>query len=148
MATAGQPITYTAEVIGGAGSLCPALVGNPTLRRLGASILTDWFENGDGMLVLNTKDAMDAEVNHVKFFRILLRDFLDTTSCLVTTFRTRRFQELRSTRPSLSSRRSPRSLRKFGLTCNHGSDTASIPRRRQRMTGVITIVNMNETKAQ
>ena len=148
MATAGQPITYTAEVIGGAGSLCPALVGNPTLRRLGASILTDWFENGDGMLVLNTKDAMDAEVNHVKFFRILLRDFLDTTSCLVTTFRTRRFQELRSTRPSLSSRRSPRSLRKFGLTCNHGSDTASIPRRRQRMTGVITIVNMNETQAQ
>ncbi|CAK9063384.1 unnamed protein product [Durusdinium trenchii] len=74
MATAGQPITYTAEVIGGAGSLCPALVGNPTLRRLGASILTDWFENGDGMLVLNTKDAMDAEVNHVKFFRILLTD--------------------------------------------------------------------------
>ena len=74
MATAGQPITYTAEVIGGAGSLCPALVGNPTLRRLGASILTDWFENGDGMLVLNTKDAMDAEVNHAKFFRILLTD--------------------------------------------------------------------------
>ena len=57
MATAGQPITYTAEVIGGAG----ALVGNPTLRRLGASILTDWFENGDGLLVLNTKDAMDGD---------------------------------------------------------------------------------------
>ena len=49
-------------------------MGNPTLRRLGASILTDWFENANNLLVLNTKDAMDAEVNHVKFFRILLTD--------------------------------------------------------------------------
>ena len=74
MATGGQPIRYTAEVLGGEGSLCPALVGNPTLRRMGASILTDWFQNGDGLLVLNSKDDLEEEVNHVRFLRILLTD--------------------------------------------------------------------------
>ena len=34
----GYSIADTADVIGGSGSTCPALVGNPTLRRLDASI--------------------------------------------------------------------------------------------------------------
>ena len=68
----GQPLTYTAEVIGGSGSMCPALVGNPTLRRLDASIFTNWFENGDGLMIAGgRKNGND---KHYKFFRLLLTD--------------------------------------------------------------------------
>ncbi len=68
----GQPLTYTAEVIGGSGSMCPALVGNPTLRRLDASIFTNWFENGDGLMIAGGRNN-DKE-KHYKFFRLLLTD--------------------------------------------------------------------------
>ena len=69
----GQPLTYTAEVIGGSGSMCPALVGNPTLRRLDASIFTNWFENGDGLMIAGGRGGNDKE-KHYKFFRLLLTD--------------------------------------------------------------------------
>ena len=68
----GQPLTYTGEVIGGSGSMCPALVGNPTLRRLDASIFTNWFENGDGLMIAGGRNN-DKE-KHYKFFRLLLTD--------------------------------------------------------------------------
>ena len=67
----GHPITYTADVLGGEGSLCPALVGNPALRAMDASIFTNWFENGDGVLLVGTKDQ---DVKHYRMFRILLTD--------------------------------------------------------------------------
>lgn len=51
----GCPITYTAEVIGGEGSCCPALVGNPTLRKMNSTIFTNYFQNGDGLLVLDSR---------------------------------------------------------------------------------------------
>lgn len=68
----GQPLTYTAEVIGGSGSMCPALVGNPTLRRLDASIFTNWFENGDGLMIAGGRN--NEQEKHYKFFRLLLTD--------------------------------------------------------------------------
>ena len=67
----GHPITYTADVLGGEGSLCPALVGNPALRAMDASIFTNWFENGDGILLVGTKDK---DMKHYRMFRILLTD--------------------------------------------------------------------------
>ncbi|CAE7420861.1 RE2 [Symbiodinium natans] len=47
---AGATGSFSADVIGGEGSLCPALLSNPALRKQRASILTDWFSNGDGVL--------------------------------------------------------------------------------------------------
>ena len=37
----GHPISYTADVFGGEGSLCPALVGNPALRTMDVLIFTN-----------------------------------------------------------------------------------------------------------
>ena len=72
----GHPISYTGEVLGGQGSLCPALVGNPALRRMNAALLTNFFENGDGLL---TTDFLDEnsdgdKVTKVKLFRLLLTE--------------------------------------------------------------------------
>jgi hypothetical protein len=52
----GYSITYTADVIGGSGSTCPALVGNPTLCRLDASIFANWFANGDGLMMVGGRE--------------------------------------------------------------------------------------------
>ena len=43
LVSSGQRISFRAEVLGGEGSLCPALVGNPSLRQLGATIFTEYF---------------------------------------------------------------------------------------------------------
>ena len=59
---------YRADVLGGDGSLCPALLGNPALRWQRAAILTDYFENGDGVLVVQKPD----QERH--YLRILLTD--------------------------------------------------------------------------
>ncbi|CAE6930753.1 unnamed protein product [Symbiodinium sp. CCMP2592] len=60
--------TFSAEVIGGEGSLCPALLSNPALRKQSAAILTNHFENGDGVLIL--RDGRD----NWKYLHILLAD--------------------------------------------------------------------------
>ncbi|CAE7229448.1 IREH1 [Symbiodinium sp. CCMP2592] len=52
---AGAEATYKADVLGGEGSLCPALLSNPALRRQRAAILTNRFCNGDGALVVQTE---------------------------------------------------------------------------------------------
>ena len=65
--TAGKQITFTGEIIGGDGSLCPALVGNPSLRGLHAIMFTSWFENDDGLLVICPKDEPE-------MMRLLLTD--------------------------------------------------------------------------
>ena len=69
----GYAITYTADVIGGSGSTCPALVGNPTLRRLDASIFANWFANGDGLMMVGGREK-DAGEKHYRIFRLLLTD--------------------------------------------------------------------------
>ena len=65
---AGAEATYKADVLGGEGSLCPALLSNPALRRQRAAVLTNWFTNGDGAMAIQTTDG----ASHV--VRLLLTD--------------------------------------------------------------------------
>ena len=71
LCTGGCPISYTGEVIGGDGSLCPPLIGNPSLRKMHCSIFTEHFVNGDGLLVLNSMQDTDQPL---KMMRLLLTD--------------------------------------------------------------------------
>ena len=71
LCTGGCPISYTGEVIGGDGSLCPALIGNPSLRKMHCAIFTEHFVNGDGLLVLN---SMQDNNEPMKMMRLLLTD--------------------------------------------------------------------------
>ena len=43
--------SYTADLIGGSGSTCPALLPNPSLRQMRSIVLTQWYDNGDGAMV-------------------------------------------------------------------------------------------------
>ncbi|CAE8612218.1 unnamed protein product, partial [Polarella glacialis] len=45
--------TFTADVIGKQGSKCPALSPNPSMRAANMGLLTNFFENGDGMLIVH-----------------------------------------------------------------------------------------------
>ncbi|CAE8728215.1 unnamed protein product, partial [Polarella glacialis] len=45
--------TFTADVIGKQGSKCPALLPNPSMRAANMGLLTNFFENGDGMLIVH-----------------------------------------------------------------------------------------------
>ncbi len=45
--------TFTADVIGKQGSRCPALLPNPSMRAANMGLLTNFFENGDGMLIVH-----------------------------------------------------------------------------------------------
>ena len=69
----GQSITFTAEVIGGEGSMCPALVGNPTLRKMDASIFANWFTNGDGLMMVGGRND-ETSSKHYRLFRLLLTE--------------------------------------------------------------------------
>ena len=71
LVTGGCPISFTGEVIGGDGSMCPALVGNPSLRKMNSTIFTNYFKNGDGLLVL---DSRSEDQGSLKMLRILLTD--------------------------------------------------------------------------
>ena len=48
------PANYTADLIGGAGSTCPALLPNTSLRQLRTVMLTQWYDNGDGVMICST----------------------------------------------------------------------------------------------
>ena len=72
LVTGGQAIQFTGEMIGGAGSLCPALVSNPALRKLRSRIFTEFFNNGDGLLVTGPLSGSDP--SDMKYFRLLLTD--------------------------------------------------------------------------
>lgn len=72
LTTGGQAIQFKGEMIGGPGSLCPALVSNPALRKLKHKIFSDFFENGDGLLATGPYNFDN--VNEMKFFRLLLTD--------------------------------------------------------------------------
>lgn len=71
LTTGGCPISVTGEVIGGEGSMCQALVGNPSLRKMNSTIFTNYFANGDGLLVLDSRAEDDSKL---KMLRILLTD--------------------------------------------------------------------------
>ena len=73
--------SFSADVLGGEGSLCPALLSNPALRRQQASILTDWFSNGDGCLVVRSSKLQenghrkkDVDASEWCYLRLLLTD--------------------------------------------------------------------------
>eukprot|EP00435_Cladocopium_sp_Y103_P070472 s308_g35.t1 len=71
LVSGGHPITYTADVLGGDGSFCPALVGNPALRQMNAVIFSNWFNNGDGLIMVGSQQD---ETMHHRMFRLLLTD--------------------------------------------------------------------------
>ena len=54
---AGASGSFAADVLGGEGSLCPALLSNPSLRKQKAALLCDYFHNGDGVLVILLTDS-------------------------------------------------------------------------------------------
>ena len=60
--------TFAADVLGGEGSMCPALLSNPSLRKKKASLLLDYFDNGDGVMVVS--DGADGW----HYLRLLLTD--------------------------------------------------------------------------
>ena len=72
LVTGGQAIQFKGEMIGGAGSLCPALVSNPALRKLRSRIFTEFFNNGDGLL--GTGPVGEEDPHDMKYFRLLLTD--------------------------------------------------------------------------
>ena len=73
--TNGQSISYTGEILGGQGSLCPALVGNPALRSMNSVLFTNYFENGDGLLSTDYVSEKDGEeIKRFKLFRLLLTE--------------------------------------------------------------------------
>ena len=75
--TNGHDITFTGEVLGGEGSLCPPLVGNPALRKMHAVLFAEYFEDGDGLLAVDeeTENAHDGQpMTKVKLFRLLLTE--------------------------------------------------------------------------
>ena len=51
----GVTASYTADLIGGAGSTFPALLPNPSLWQMRSIVLTQWYDdNGDGVMVCCT----------------------------------------------------------------------------------------------
>lgn len=52
----GVPGNYSADLIGGHGSTCPALLPNTSLRQMRSAVLTQWYDNGDGILVCSTNN--------------------------------------------------------------------------------------------
>ena len=67
----GLDATYTADVIGKEGSLCPPLVGNPAVCAMKASLHSCWFENSDGLLVTWNTEKKEPSMH---LFRCLLTD--------------------------------------------------------------------------
>ena len=59
---------YKADVIGGNASMCPALVGNPSLVNMRAVLASNWFDNKDGLLIIPNGD------NDFHMIRLLLTD--------------------------------------------------------------------------
>eukprot|EP00438_Fugacium_kawagutii_P022015 Skav200851 [mRNA] locus=scaffold2484:58683:61535:+ [translate_table: standard] len=73
LSTNNRTITYKGDVLGGEGSLCPALVGNPTLRQQQAALFSDWFANGDGLLAIHKQELLEEDRKPI-LLRLLLTD--------------------------------------------------------------------------
>ena len=63
--------SFSADVLGGDGSLCPALIGNPSLRAMNTALITQFLKNNDGLLVCHA-DA--STVSKPTMIRVLLTD--------------------------------------------------------------------------
>eukprot|EP00435_Cladocopium_sp_Y103_P007263 s3374_g2.t1 len=71
----GVPASYTAELIGGAGSTCPALLPNVSLRQMRSAVLTQWYDNGDGVLICSTNgERLDSAEAQLAVMKILLTE--------------------------------------------------------------------------
>ena len=66
--------SFSADVLGNEGSLCPALLPNPSLRRVHAWVLTEWFSNGDGLLVFQNQEKDGVSTDQLVLLRMLLTD--------------------------------------------------------------------------
>ena len=67
--------SFTADVLGGEGSLCPALLSNPALRKMSSVIFTDFFDNGDGLLACRAQShETPGDSSSWSHFRLLLTD--------------------------------------------------------------------------
>eukprot|EP00435_Cladocopium_sp_Y103_P008328 s555_g2.t1 len=73
LSAANRCISYKGDVLGGNGSLCPALVGNPTLRQQQAAMFSEWFPNGDGLLVIHREEMLGPDKEPI-LLRLLLTD--------------------------------------------------------------------------
>ena len=72
---AGASGSFRADVLGGEGSLCPALLSNPALRKQHAAILSNYFTNGDGvMAILGEGQESEHRSGRWHFLRLLLTD--------------------------------------------------------------------------
>ena len=77
---AGAHGSFRADVLGGEGSLCPASLSNPAVRRQHAAILTNYFHNDNGVLAFlgdsNDKEDESAPPTSRKwhYMRLLLTD--------------------------------------------------------------------------
>ena len=99
---------FSADVLGGEGSLCPALLSNPALRKQRAAILCDYFANGDGVLVVpGDKETTDKGQPEWSYIRLLLTD----SGALPSPYR----------RPTASVAKTP--SKKLQVTCSHGPET-------------------------
>ena len=71
----GVPGNYSADLIGGHGSTCPALLPNTSLRQMRSAVLTQWYDNGDGILVCSTnKLRPDQPGANLVILRLLLTE--------------------------------------------------------------------------
>ena len=69
------PANYTADLIGGAGSTCPALLPNTSLRQLRTVMLTQWYDNGDGVMICSTNGLrVDDPKAQLVVMRLLLSE--------------------------------------------------------------------------
>ena len=69
--------TFSADVLGGEGSLCPALLSNPALRKQRAVVWCDYFANGDGVMIVPVIGNKDDGTQHPagwRYMRLLLTD--------------------------------------------------------------------------
>ncbi|CAK8997028.1 Potassium voltage-gated channel subfamily H member 6 (Ether-a-go-go-related gene potassium channel 2) (ERG-2) (Eag-related protein 2) (Ether-a-go-go-related protein 2) (Voltage-gated potassium channel subunit Kv11.2) [Durusdinium trenchii] len=67
----GNRASFSADVLGGDGSLCPALIGNPSLRAMNAALITQFFKNNDGLLVCHADTSTASKPTMI---RVLLTD--------------------------------------------------------------------------
>ncbi|OLQ14518.1 hypothetical protein AK812_SmicGene1358 [Symbiodinium microadriaticum] len=65
--------SYVADVVGGEASCCPALVGNPALVNMGATIAANWFTNKDGLLIV-PNDQPNSDDEPYVLLRLLYTD--------------------------------------------------------------------------
>ena len=84
------PASHTADLIGGQGSLCPALLPNTSLRQMRSAVFSEWYQNGDGVLVCSPNgQRLDHPDANLVIMRILLTETSTSRATLPSVMRTR-----------------------------------------------------------